>query len=541
MTTVDEQQDGDDSTVLMAHTKGAPEKVLPSCTHLRHPDGARPLTDDDRDAVTSAMNDYAEAGLRVLAVAARRLPAGAPAPARREEVELELCLLGLIAMNDPPRPQVATAIARAHQAGIRVHVVTGDYGVTAAAVARKVGIGDDRPHVVTGTELDRLSEPDLDQLLAGEGEVVFARSTPEAKLRIADALRAAGQVVAMTGDGVNDAPALRRADIGIAMGRSGTDVAREASTMVLTDDDFTTIVSAIAGGRRIYDNVRKFILYIFAHAVPEVLPFLVFALSGGAIPLPLTVMQILAIDLGTDTLPALALSREPAEPGTMQRPPRPRSQNVITRSMLARAWGFLGLISALLVMAGFFTVLIRAGWHLGDDVGTGSSSTTPIGRPPPSPGSGSSRASSARPWRCAPNTPHCAAWACSPTNPSWPPSASPWPSPQSGCMSPSPTPCWAPKPCPRANGPSSHRSPSSSGEPTNCAAGTDADLKPHLSALPSVLSTRQPSSFGGRVFQTDGTGAEPSAAQRRRYVRSWRPALTATSATTACGPAEVTA
>ncbi|MFJ1556298.1 cation-translocating P-type ATPase [Streptomyces mirabilis] len=373
MTTVDEQQDGDDSTVLMAHTKGAPEKVLPSCTHLRHPDGARPLTDDDRDAVTSAMNDYAEAGLRVLAVAARRLPAGAPAPARREEVELELCLLGLIAMNDPPRPQVATAIARAHQAGIRVHVVTGDYGVTAAAVARKVGIGDDRPHVVTGTELDRLSEPDLDQLLAGEGEVVFARSTPEAKLRIADALRAAGQVVAMTGDGVNDAPALRRADIGIAMGRSGTDVAREASTMVLTDDDFTTIVSAIAGGRRIYDNVRKFILYIFAHAVPEVLPFLVFALSGGAIPLPLTVMQILAIDLGTDTLPALALSREPAEPGTMQRPPRPRSQNVITRSMLARAWGFLGLISALLVMAGFFTVLIRAGWHLGDDVGTGSS------------------------------------------------------------------------------------------------------------------------------------------------------------------------
>ncbi|MFD4556602.1 cation-translocating P-type ATPase [Streptomyces sp. NPDC058469] len=372
MTTVVEQHDGEGGAVLTVHTKGAPEEVLPRCSYLQHPGGVRPLTADDRAAVTSAMNAYAEAGLRVLAVAVRQLPAGAPVPAQREEAELDLCLLGLVAMTDPPRPQVAAAITRAHQAGIRVHVVTGDYGVTAAAIARKVGIGDDKPHVITGTELDQLSEPELDQLLASEGEVVFARSTPEAKLRIADALRAEGQVVAMTGDGVNDAPALRRADIGIAMGRSGTDVAREASTMVLTDDDFSTIVSAIEAGRRIYDNVRKFILYIFAHAVPEVVPFLVFALSGGAIPLPLTVMQILAIDLGTDTLPALALSREPAEPGAMQRPPRPRSQNVITRAMLARAWGFLGLISAALVMAAFLIVLLRAGWHPGDDVGAGS-------------------------------------------------------------------------------------------------------------------------------------------------------------------------
>ena len=145
--------------------------------------------------------------------------------------------------------------------------------------------------------------------------MVFARSSPEAKLRIADALRAHGQVVAMTGDGVNDAPALRRADIGVAMGRSGTDVAREAATMVLTDDNFATIAAAVEPGRRVYDNVRKFICYIFTHAVPEVLPFLIFALAGGAVPLPLTVMQILAIDLGTDTLPALALSREPPNPG----------------------------------------------------------------------------------------------------------------------------------------------------------------------------------------------------------------------------------
>ena len=194
---------------------------------------------------------------------------------------------------------------------------------------------------------------------------MFARSSPEAKLRIADALRAIGQVVAMTGDGVNDAPALRRADIGVAMGRSGTDVAREAATMVLTDDNFATIAAAVQAGRRIYDNVRKFICYIFAHAVPEVLPFLVFALSGGTVPLPLTVMQILAIDLGTDTLPALALSRELAEPGLMDQPPRQRSEGVISRGMLLRAWGFLGLLSATLVMAGFFLTLWHAGWQPG--------------------------------------------------------------------------------------------------------------------------------------------------------------------------------
>ncbi|MDT4986070.1 MAG: hypothetical protein QOI74_164 [Micromonosporaceae bacterium] len=200
-----------------------------------------------------------------------------------------------------------------------------------------VGVGSDGGRIVVGEDLDRLSDADLDELLAGDDEIVFAGASREAKLRICKGLRAGGQVVATTGDGVNDAPALRHADIGVAMGRSGADVARETATMVLADDNFATIVTAVDAGRRVFDNVRKFVPYIFAHAVPEVVPFLIFALSGAAIPLPLTVLQILAIDLGTVTLPALALGREPAEPRLMDRPPRRRGVGVSTaRSSDAR-------------------------------------------------------------------------------------------------------------------------------------------------------------------------------------------------------------
>jgi magnesium-transporting ATPase (P-type) len=262
----------------------------------------------DRERAADMMTRYAERGLRVLALAWRELPPGAGAPAQRDDVEHDLCLAGFAAMLDPPRAEVAAAVNRAHDAGIRIHIVTGDNGLTAAAVARQVGIGADDMRIVTGTELSDMTEAQLDSLLGSGSEVVFARSSPEAKLRIADSLRALGAIVAMTGDGVNDAPALRRADIGVAMGRSGTAVAREAATMVLTDDNFATIAAAVEAGRQVYDNVRKFIQYIFAHAVPEVAPVLVFALAGGAIPLPLTVMQILAIDLGTDVLPVPARS-----------------------------------------------------------------------------------------------------------------------------------------------------------------------------------------------------------------------------------------
>jgi calcium-translocating P-type ATPase len=353
MSTVDEFADG-----TWIDVKGAPDALLERCAEA------------DRDRVTAEADRLAARGLRVLAAARRRLDG--PVPEDRDEAERDLRFAGLVALLDPPRPGVRGAVERCHRAGLRIHVVTGDYGLTAAEVARRVGIGGAAPRVVSGRELDAMSEPELDALLAGPGEIVFSRASPEAKLRIADALRSAGHVVAMTGDGVNDAPALRRADIGVAMGASGTDVAREAAAMILTADDFEAIVTAVEEGRRVYQNIRKFILYIFAHAPAEVLPFIVFALSGGSIPLPLTAVQILAVDLGTETLPAVALGSDPAEPGIMESPPRARTARVIDRALLVRAWGVLGAVSAVLTLGGFLFVLLRAGWHPGDPTDAGT-------------------------------------------------------------------------------------------------------------------------------------------------------------------------
>ncbi len=368
MSTVDQDAGG-----LHVNAKGAPEEVLSRCVAVLRDDlSEEPLDEEGRARALDVVERYAETGLRVLAIARRELPEGSRPPRAREDAENDLVLLGLVALFDPPRPEVAAAVEQCHRAGIRIIVVTGDYGPTAIEIARRVGIARNGAAVVTGAELEEMSERELDELLRGGDELVFARTPPEGKLRIADALRDEGQIVAMTGDGVNDAPALRRADIGVAMGIAGTDVAREAATMVLTDDNFATIVTAVEAGRQVFENIRKFILYIFAHATPEVVPFLVFALSGGTVPLPLTVMQILAIDLGTEILPALALGRERAEPGLMDRPPRPMSEGVIRRPLLVRAWVWLGLLEAALVLAGYFAVLRAGGWSPGDDVATGS-------------------------------------------------------------------------------------------------------------------------------------------------------------------------
>jgi calcium-translocating P-type ATPase len=355
MSTVDRMPSG-----LALHAKGAPEEVLRRCEGL---------SDIERAAVHDVVEGYATRGLRVLAVAERELRA---VPESREAAERALRFLGLVAMVDPPRPEVPAAVAACHGARIRIIVITGDHGLTASRIARQVGICRGEPVVVTGEELGRMHDDQLEAVLRNSPDLLFARSSPDAKLRICEALRRQGHVVAMTGDGVNDAPALRRADLGVAMGVSGTDVAREAATMVLTDDNFAHIVTAIEEGRRIYDNVRKFILYVFTHATPEIVPFLVFALSGGAVPLPLTVLQILAIDLGTDTLPALALGREPAEPGVMHERPRPAGEGIVQRALLTRAWLVLGSTSAALAMTGFLFVLVRGGWHPGAATGAGT-------------------------------------------------------------------------------------------------------------------------------------------------------------------------
>ena len=366
MTTLDQEPGGE----LWYHAKGAPLELLERCTAIRAQDGERPLTDADRAQVRAAFERYAAHGLRVLGFAQRHV--AYVENGERALVESHLTFVGLAALEDPPRPQVADAVARCRRAGIRIIVITGDHALTATAIAREVGIVEAEPTVIGGAELDAMPQHDRDALLHDAPELIVARSNPETKLHIVDALRAEGHTVAMTGDGVNDAPALRRADIGVAMGVSGTDVAREAATMVLTDDNFASIVAAVEEGRVVYDNIRKFITYIFVHAIPEVVPFVIYALAGGAIPLPLTALQILAIDLGTDTVPALALGREPAEPGTMDRPPRPREAGIISRAMLARAWLRLGTLEALLTTGGFLIVLVTAGWSPNDPTGPGT-------------------------------------------------------------------------------------------------------------------------------------------------------------------------
>ncbi len=339
------------------YCKGAPEAVLPLCGSVLTARGAEPLAPELRTRFVQAQEEMAEAGLRVLAFAWRRLPDGVD-DGRWEE---DLTLAGLVGLEDPPRPEVAEAVAKCRAAGIRVIMVTGDHPRTARAIAREIGLARD-PAVMTGDQLRRLSGMQL-QLALDAPQLLFARVTADQKLRIVEALQRKRHVVAVTGDGVNDAPALRRADIGIAMGVVGTDVAREAADMILLDDNFATIVSAIEEGRAVFRNIRKFLTYILTSNIPEIVPYLAFVLFR--IPLPLTVIQILAVDLGTDMLPALALGAEKPDPGGMRVPPRPRSARLLDGPLLARAYLFLGVIEAVAAMAAFFFVLDRGGWEYG--------------------------------------------------------------------------------------------------------------------------------------------------------------------------------
>jgi P-type Ca2+ transporter type 2C len=338
---------GNDYTV---YVKGAPKEVLSLCKNIDN-NGIQDLSPELRKTIMTANDDYARAGLRILAIATRQLPHDLRT-FTPETVERDLTFLGLVAMLDPPRPEVLSAVTKCKNAGIRVIMITGDYGLTAESIARRVGIVQTQARILSGSELDALSDEVLKGVL--EGEVIIARASPEHKLRIAKLLQEAGHVVAMTGDGVNDAPARKQADIGVAMGRSGTDVAKEAADMILLDDNFASIVNAIEEGRAVYANIKRFTSYIFTSNTPEAVPFILFAFSGGRIPLALNVMQILSVDLGTDLVPALALGAEPPETGVMNKPPRKLSEHVITKGLLARAYLWLGLWQSLAAMAAFY-------------------------------------------------------------------------------------------------------------------------------------------------------------------------------------------
>lgn len=343
----------------VAFVKGSPREVLQLCTHIQtDSQHIAALTNESRAEIMAANDEYARNALRVLAVAKRDLPFKS-GPYNPETVERDLVFLGLLAMMDPPRPEVEQAIKTCRQAGIRIVMITGDYGLTAESLARRVGmLSTPNPRIITGAEVDEMSELELHTAL--EQEVIFARMAPEHKLRMVAAFQSRGEVVAVTGDGVNDAPALRKADVGIAMGIVGTDVAKEAADIILTNDNFGAIVSAIEEGRAVFDNIRKFITYIFSSNVPEILPFVVSA-SFPLIPLALNVRQILAIDLGTDILPAIALGLEKPEPDVMQKPPRLRSQRLIDNGLLSRALLWLGLIEAVMCYIGFFSVYLFSG------------------------------------------------------------------------------------------------------------------------------------------------------------------------------------
>jgi len=341
----------------IAYVKGAPREILQLCTHVLIDEKPQPLKDDLRKEVLTTIDDCSRRALRVLGLAFRGLPFRT-GPYTSDSVECDLTLLGLMAMMDPPRPEVEEAVEICRKAGIRIVMITGDYGLTAESLARRVGmITEPNPLILTGSELDALSDSALKQLL--DKEIIFARMAPDHKLRLVAAYQAKGEIVAVTGDGVNDAPALRKADVGVSMGIIGTDVAKEAADIILTNDNFGSIAAAIEEGRAIYDNIRKFITYIFSSNVSELLPALLTAAVG--IPPALTIRQILAIDMGTDILPALALGSEKPEPDIMEHPPRGPSRPLLDNRLLRRAFLWLGLIEAGLCFLGFLSIYLFSG------------------------------------------------------------------------------------------------------------------------------------------------------------------------------------
>lgn len=406
MATIHQACAGSEPGEVYVDLKGAPEVVLKQCRSYSTGLKETPLSEQHSRRILAATDDFARQGKRVLALATKlvRTSQGASLGARSQEDDTEclewdrLCqdsdfaFVGLVAMRDPPRPEVAQAISRCHEAGIRVIVVSGDHPRTVEAIARETGII--RPslalplaprsdslrgpsdcalpqsitvQVVTGEQLRCMSQPALRQALK-MNNLHFARTTPLDKFRIVEALQSMKHVVAVTGDGVNDAPALKRADVGVAMGQSGTDVAREAADVVLFDDNFASIVAAVEEGRIIYANIRRFIGYVLTSNVPEIVPYIVFVLID--VPLPLPVLLILAIDLGTDLAPAIALASEPAEADVMRLPPRSRNERLLSFRLLATSYLVWGPVETLAGFSAYLFVLLNGGWMPGQELST---------------------------------------------------------------------------------------------------------------------------------------------------------------------------
>lgn len=356
---------------ILSITKGAPKEILEKATSYLDENGVHPMTSDYFKQALQANDTFAQEGLRVLALAYKNLDDNSKHSSDQDSLEQDLTFVGLISMSDPPREGVMEAIENCHKASIRIIMVTGDYGITALSIAKKIGIvkGQDAK-VVSGLELGKMTDKELKEVL--KGEVVFARVAPEQKFRVVKALQEMGEVVAVTGDGVNDAPALKKADIGVAMGITGTDVAKESADMILTDDNFASIVHAVEEGRAVYRNIQKFLSYIITSNGPEAVPSAFFLFSKGWVPLPLTVMQILTIDLGTDMLPALGLGIEPPLKGVMERPPRKMADRLLDRSLILKAFFWYGMLESLLAMIGFFVTYWTSQGHLNHLAASGS-------------------------------------------------------------------------------------------------------------------------------------------------------------------------
>lgn len=360
---------------LFAFTKGALESVLPLCSHVLINGEKKPVDENIKEKITNYNHSLMDKGLRVLSFAYREIEESEKLKVESEkfkesairnlqsEIETDMVFIGLIGLEDPPRPEVKEAIKKCSGAGIKIIMITGDGSRTAVAIAKEIGLVKGTPVVIEGSEFVRMRDKELREKLL-EKEVIFARMTPKYKMRVVSILKEEGEVVAVTGDGVNDAPALKKADIGIAMGITGTDVAKETADIILLDDNFATIVNAVEEGRTVYENIRKFISYFFTSNIAELVPYIVYVLFR--VPLPLTIMQILAVDLGTDMLPGLALGAEKPTKDIMRQPPRDKKDRLLNLKVLGLAFLFLGPIEAAAGLFGYFYVMKGGGWQWGE-------------------------------------------------------------------------------------------------------------------------------------------------------------------------------